>query len=192
MADDTDDDNLWHEVTKSVTPLGNRPKVEVPKNTRPNIRYQGGNTKPKLLDERIIFGGVEGGDNLEPEKIHRREARRIARGTVNIDSTIDLHGANREQAYRMLFDHITFAYGRGDKLVLVITGKGGRSFSSDTPISQKRFADFNHEEGVLKKAIPSWLRGDDLNKYVSSYKTASKHHGGDGAVYVRLRSKQKE
>lgn len=189
MPDDEDDNELWNEVIKTVTPLGNRPKAEIPKNTRPKIHQHNTNLDPRLFDERVIFGGVEGSSDIKPLKIHQREARRISRGTMTINSTIDLHGANREVAYKMLVQHIINAHGRGEKLVLVVTGKGGRRFSNDKniPLAQKRFSDFDNQEGVLKKTLPSWLAGVDLNQYVSSYKTAAIHHGGDGAVYVRLR-----
>lgn len=185
----TDDDDLWHQVTKNVTPLGNRPKVEVPKNTKPKINRHNRSNTPKMLDEKIIFGGVPATDNSESLKINTREARRISRGTMSINSTIDLHGHGREAAYKMLVSHITNAHSRGEKLVLVITGKGSSRFPANdkTPLAQRRFADFERQEGVIKQALPGWLNGADLNDFVSSYKTAAGHHGGSGAVYVRLR-----
>ena len=184
-----DDEDLWHQVTKDITPLGERPKVDIPKNTRPKIRENSQKANPLLLDEKIIFGADEPTKNIAQTQIHKREARRIARGTMSIDSTVDLHGVSRERAYKMLYDHLSSAFVRGEKLVLVITGKGGKRFAGDakTPLAQKRFSDIDRDEGVIKKALPGWLQGGDLNSLVASYKISAPQHGGGGAFYVRLR-----
>jgi DNA-nicking Smr family endonuclease len=62
----------------------------------------------------------------------------------------------------------------------VITGKGGAG--SGDPIFEER--------GVLRRAVPHWLRLPDLRTLVLGFEEASPHHGGSGALYVRLRRKR--
>ena len=55
--------------------------------------------------------------------------------------------------------------------VLVITGKGS-SLGSD---------------GILRQAVPHWFATPSFRALVSAYEFAHRIHGGDGAIYVRLR-----
>ena len=57
---------------------------------------------------------------------------------------------------------------------LVITGKG-RSKGS---------------EGILRRMVPIWLNQPELKILVSGWDEASIHHGGAGALYVRLKNAQ--
>jgi DNA-nicking Smr family endonuclease len=41
---------------------------------------------------------------------------------------------------------------------------------------------------VLKSNVPRWLAEPELRAIVTSYTTAAQNHGGDGALYVQLRS----
>jgi DNA-nicking Smr family endonuclease len=61
----------------------------------------------------------------------------------------------------------------GARSVLIITGKGSR-----TDIS---------ERGILNRQVPLWLAQPDLRAYVTSFEPAHARHGGQGALYVRLR-----
>jgi DNA-nicking Smr family endonuclease len=40
---------------------------------------------------------------------------------------------------------------------------------------------------VLKRAVPGWLATAPFRGLVSSHDHAARHHGGAGALYVRLR-----
>ena len=41
--------------------------------------------------------------------------------------------------------------------------------------------------GVLKRMVPHWLRLPELRGIVIGFESASVRHGGEGALYVRLR-----
>ncbi|MFD1200164.1 Smr/MutS family protein [Brucella gallinifaecis] len=122
-------------------------------------------------------------DTVEPKKkitalkempIHsfdRPTHRKISKGRVDIEARIDLHGLTQNDAYDLLYGFLLSAHGRGLKHVMVITGKG-RSFGS---------------EGVLKQAVPHWFSTPLFRLLVSAYEDAAHHHGGNGALYVRLR-----
>jgi DNA-nicking Smr family endonuclease len=40
---------------------------------------------------------------------------------------------------------------------------------------------------VLRRLVPQWLADEAFQAIVLSYTAASIRHGGDGALYVRLR-----
>ncbi|MEP3115290.1 Smr/MutS family protein [Nisaea sp.] len=108
--------------------------------------------------------------------IDRRTALKIKRGKQQIDGRIDLHGMRQEEAHRALNGFIASAYRRGQRCVLVITGKGSRSAD-----------DGEREVGVLRRMTPRWL-ADGANKdKVLTYSPAQPQHGGSGALYVMLR-----
>ena len=46
------------------------------------------------------------------------------------------------------------------------------------------------ERGVLRRQVPLWLDLPEFRRYVLGLGTANIAHGGDGALYVRLRGKR--
>jgi DNA-nicking Smr family endonuclease len=69
------------------------------------------------------------------------------------------------------------AQAQGHRLVLVITGKGRARESWPAP----------DERGVLRRLVPQWLALPELRVLVLGFEPAQRTHGGDGALYVRLR-----
>lgn len=112
----------------------------------------------------------------------RRKVRHIARGKVEIDARLDLHGLRQSEARFRLVGFLHAAQSRGHRTVLVITGKG-----STTPVDPLAHALGEPQRGVLRRLVPQWLGEPDLRALVVSYTTASLRHGGDGALYVHLR-----
>jgi DNA-nicking Smr family endonuclease len=43
----------------------------------------------------------------------------------------------------------------------------------------------------LKRNVPRWLDEPDMRAIVVSFTTAAIQHGGEGAIYVHLRSKNR-
>ncbi|WP_020179397.1 Smr/MutS family protein [Methylopila sp. M107] len=107
--------------------------------------------------------------------LEARFRRRLARGVVEIDARIDLHGLRQEDAHRRLQAFLAGAQARGHKVVLVITGKGATS--------QDPYA----ERGVLRRAVPMWLGEPHMRAIVIGFEAADPVHGGAGALYVRVR-----
>ena len=63
----------------------------------------------------------------------------------------------------------------GAKFALVITGKGARA------------RDEWSERGVLKRQVPLWLKLPEFRVYVVGFEPAHVGHGGEGALYVRIK-----
>jgi DNA-nicking Smr family endonuclease len=116
--------------------------------------------------------------------LERRLKKQLARGRSAIDQSIDLHGMTQAQAHQALRGFLLFAQAQGDRLVLVVTGKGApkaRGFES---------SGFD-EPGVLRRIVPHWLHAADLRTIVLGFEEAGRAHGGSGALYVRLRRSER-
>lgn len=107
------------------------------------------------------------------------ERKRLSRNPDLIDARLDLHGMRQREAHSALRSFILSASARGYRHLLIITGKG-------TSVERER--DFLREErGVLKRLVPQWLGEAELRCFVVSYAVSHIRHGGEGALYVRLR-----
>jgi DNA-nicking Smr family endonuclease len=105
--------------------------------------------------------------------IDRRLKQRLARGQIEIDGRIDLHGRTLSEAHAALLRFLHRSQGEGLRTVLVITGKGG--------------PDPERGRGVLRRQVPLWLALPELRGHVLGVEEAHVAHGGAGALYVRLR-----
>lgn len=97
--------------------------------------------------------------------LDRRAKRRVASGRDAIDARFDLHGLTQSEAHAELLYFLRSATARDARLVLVITGKSG----------------------VLRRQVPQWLALPEFRALTIGFETAHVRHGGDGALYVRLR-----
>jgi DNA-nicking Smr family endonuclease len=95
--------------------------------------------------------------------------RRLTRGELAPGAKLDLHGMTEAAAHGALTAFMLAAHRRGDRLVLVVTGKG-----SGGP-------------GVLKQMVPRWLDEAPMAKIIAEKRWAHRRHGGEGALYVYLR-----
>lgn len=112
--------------------------------------------------------------------LERRLKRDLARGRAGVDSALDLHGMRQAEAHHALREFLVRAQAQGERLVIVVTGKG----NSRGPESAGSWFD---EPGVLRRLVPHWLREADLRAVVLGFEEAGRAHGGSGALYVRLR-----
>lgn len=113
----------------------------------------------------------------------RRAFRQVASGKVAIDARLDLHGLQRGDAQLRLRAFLAESWAKGRRVLLVITGKGAEAETKDHLAGMLG----RPERGVLRRSVPQWLEDPEFRTIVLSYATASLRHGGDGAIYVRLR-----
>jgi DNA-nicking Smr family endonuclease len=111
--------------------------------------------------------------------LDRRQKKRLAHGIVTIDARLDLHGKTQAQAHSSLLRFLRRAQTEGAKFVLVITGKGAPR--GDGPWEGEVAG------GVLRRQVPLWLALPEFRAYVSACEQAGTAHGGDGALYIRVR-----
>jgi DNA-nicking Smr family endonuclease len=103
----------------------------------------------------------------------RRERSQLSRGRKEIDARLDLHGMTQIRAHRALSGFLQRAHSDGLTFVLVITGKGKMGAES--------------ERGVLRRQVPQWLSLPEFRSLVVGFEEAHVGHGGEGALYVRIR-----
>ena len=89
------------------------------------------------------------------------------------EGIIDLHGYRLRTAKMILYNYIVNAYENKIRNILIITGKG------------------HNNTGVLKKEVPLWLNDKALVNLLINYETAPNKFGGEGALLVRIKNKNK-
>ena len=102
--------------------------------------------------------------------------RKLTRGLSAPDATIDLHGHTLNSAHALLDDALAFAIARGDRLLLLVTGKPPRP-ESERP----------HARGAIRAAVADWLAGSRHAAHIAAVRPAAPRHGGAGALYIVLR-----
>jgi len=191
----SDDHELWDRVARTVKPL--RPVSLVnalPAFAKPAV--------PKVDLQMPVRAKPTGHAASKPAKVtwslpvstapanslDRRQKQKLARGNVDIDARIDLHGQSVEQAGVSLRAFLRRAREHGHRNVLVITGKGASPFTRHTLHS----TDIYHapeRQGRLRVELPRWLQERDMAEHVIGFQPAHPRHGGGGAFYIRLRRK---
>ena len=104
----------------------------------------------------------------------KRERTKLSRGRSEIDARLDLHGMTQMRAHRALTGFLHRAHHEGLTFVLVITGKG-------------KVGGLDAERGVLRRQVPEWLGLPEFRSLVVGFEEAHIGHGGEGALYVRVR-----
>lgn len=160
---------LWTAVTKTIAPLkGAAPPESAEMHVATPVRSGATAVKSPRTAPPIAK------KNTPPPLtvLGRRAKQRVARGKEPIDGRLDLHGLTQREAHATLLRFLNAASLRGARLVLVITGKGGVGQS---------------ERGILKRQVPQWLALPEFRERVIGFEDAHVAHGGEGALYVRIR-----
>jgi DNA-nicking Smr family endonuclease len=169
-----DEDALWRGVAKSIRPLRT-----LRASTR--VAAERAAPPPAAKSAPAVVSRTPAPQPLrEPAKaapalavLDRRTRQKLARGRENIDARIDLHGMTQAEAYSALLRFLHRVQDDGAKFVIVVTGKGARGATG--------------ERGVLRRQVPLWLSLPEFRVLVVSFEAAHIGHGGDGALYVRIR-----
>ena len=165
---------LWTGFTRSITPL---------QRARPSGAAAEANPPAAAESASAVPDGAASHDRASVAKplplapFERRLRQRVARGRDAIDARIDLHGMTQTEAHAALLHFLRRAQASESKIVLVVTGKGAGKSSGDAA----------SERGVLKRQVPLWLALPEFRPFVVGFEDAHASHGGQGALYVRLR-----
>ena len=93
-------------------------------------------------------------------------------------SKIDLHGLTVDQAYQKLIEYFSVNYKKKNLFHIVVTGLGNKT---------------NGEEfftGKIRRQFPFWLDTEKFQFMIKSYSPCKIQHGGLGAFYIKLKSKE--
>lgn len=181
------DFHLWTTVAATVDPLRRKgllkighgnlplPEPEPPAAAIKAPPKMGQPQKPFLPPYQAPTKPVTVVDKAVDPAIHKK----VRRGRIDIDGTIDLHGMTQVEARETLRRYIGARAARGDRTLLVITGKGKQS--------ENDYISAMSERGILRTMLPIWLSEPGLSHLISGWSLAARGHGGEGAWYVRLR-----
>lgn len=167
---------LWHHVVRDAAPLHTQSAPELPPSVPPPQASPPLAEPPRTLPEpapspppalRMLVSKRL--DPSGPIDLDRRTWLKLRRGNYPIDARLDLHGSTQAEAHVRLDSFLGGAQARGNRCVLVITGRAlGRG-------------------GTLRTMTPRWLDEAPNRARVLAFAQAQLHHGGDGALYVLLR-----
>jgi DNA-nicking Smr family endonuclease len=168
---------LWHHVVRDAQPLrpstspdaAELPSAKPPAKTpatpaavsaKPPYPVIAPPPRP-AASRRLVASG--------PVDLDRRTWLKLRRGLHPIDARLDLHGLTQAEAHARLAGFLASAQQRGNRCVLVITGRGLR------------------HGGTLRAMTPRWLDEAPNRARVLAYAEAQLRHGGEGALYVLVR-----
>lgn len=170
-----DDFDAWKREAATIKPLrGKQPPIAddaaPPKKSSPTpAKMHAASSTPLITISTktlppLSIGNVSG--------IDIATIRKLKRGQLAIQATLDLHGMKQTEALDALESFIHHQFERRRKCCLLITGKGSLSHPS-----------------ILKTNLPLWLNMPNIRPYIIYADQANQQHGGSGAFYVLLRKK---
>ena len=170
-----EDSRIWTQVAKTVTPLSQE-KEQFLKDEMSRLM---GATSPagapasrQKMDYVSQWSPPASTKPTAPHvtnPIEERVVKNLGKGRLPIDARIDLHGMTQDRARHALLDFLQMAQQADHRIVLVITGKGDQG------------------RGVLRMNVPRWLSLPAFSQLVNGYRESQSAHGGEGALYVRIR-----
>jgi len=184
---------LWEKVaerTRPLNPIKHKKNAflesnDAPKSATKPVPPAAPNLAPFKLGEKVkhshrhdLAPSIIDHLNSAAVQMDARSYGKMKRGKLAPESRIDLHGMTIDEAHPALLSFILSAHANGDRLVLVITGKG-KDRDDGGPIPT-RF-------GVLRHQVPQWFRMVPLRQVILQVTPAHIRHGGHGAYYVYLR-----
>lgn len=182
-----DEARLWGEVARTVKPL--EPAFRRPVSNAPEPAEKAKPAPPVI--KKKVKGRVPPPlvPKPAPAKAPKVEAqlhldgsweRRIAKGTLVPDFSLDLHGSNLDYAYRRLMDGLSQGKAMGARVVLVVTGK-------PRPVDAM---DRGERRGAIRAKIKDWLMVSEHASDIVAIRGAHRRHGGQGALYIVLKRRR--
>jgi DNA-nicking Smr family endonuclease len=171
---------LWASIARGVRPLRSADKPVQRSEARPPKPSLRRNANPAETLATLSLPPASPSRTLQPTvpstpvAIAKRERRQLSRGQAQIDARLDLHGMTQNEAHRALLRFVARCQAQGTKFALIVTGKG----APDTLFDAR---------GVLRRQVPLWLASGEFRAYVVGFDIAGRLHGGDGALYLRIR-----
>ncbi|WP_313435661.1 Smr/MutS family protein [Novosphingobium sp.] len=180
---------VWALVARTVTPLEKRRPAPAPAATVPTPpktvvfppapppKKAKGRVPPPLPPKPVAPAKPKVD---APLHLDGSWEKRISKGTLIPDFSLDLHGSNLDQAYVRLMHGLTQAKAMGARVVLIVTGK-------PRPVDAM---DRGTARGAIRAKITDWLAASDHAHDIVAIRGAHRRHGGQGAIYVVLRKRR--
>ncbi|HTM63310.1 MAG TPA: Smr/MutS family protein [Gammaproteobacteria bacterium] len=169
-----EDLNAFYKAVQGTKPLLQR-KVQIDKPKPKTMRKS-----PKFNDEISFFDGGEPRETVQANDyiqfkssgVAEKILRKLRKGQYTIEAVLDLHRKTVEEARSEVNRFLTECINHGIKCVLMIHGKGKPGAAP-----------------ALKNQLNYWLRQAHP---VLAFCSSAPKHGGNGAIYVLLKSFNEE
>ncbi|QIK77658.1 DNA mismatch repair protein MutS [Sphingomonas piscis] len=160
---------LWAKVAETIRPLSRLPRLE-----------QAADPAPSIPPVRPVVRPAAPTPSLAPRKpsigatLDGTWDRKLRTGQVTPDRTLDLHGFTLDQAWSAIDGLLEDAVGRGDRVLLLITGHVPKG---EPPVAR----------GKIRAAAHDWLAASRHASRIAAVRNAHPRHGGGGSLYIILR-----
>ncbi len=176
----SDEQKLWGRVIDTVRPLHPVRMAATPKSIPAKS-----NTKPSILVKTKLIKHAANSSAKLPIKPSRPKTmtsldgswdKRIDRGAIVPDISVDLHGSALSGAYARLDGALEMAIAQRLKVVLLVTGK---IRAHDRASGSGR--------GAIAAVVRDWIAASRHASHISAIRAAHPRHGGEGALYIVLK-----
>jgi DNA-nicking Smr family endonuclease len=181
----SDEAAIWAKVASTVTPIKGRrvgatrtaepPKALVEFTPPPPVKKT---AKGRIPPPLVVKAPAPPVRPLDHNGLDGSWERKLARGILQPDFTLDLHGATLDAAYARLDHGLMQALAQGARVVLLITG---RQRPSDGQAGR------GERRGAIRAKFLDWLSAGPHASRIAAIRAAHPRHGGAGAVYIVLR-----
>lgn len=180
---------LWKKVAATVKPL---PQAKAP--FAPAAPPTVSPPKPTPRNIAAPAAAPRSATKLPPPRRTHQAAtldghwdRRLRKGLVRPDLSIDLHGHTLASAQVLLDEAIGRGLMRGARVLLVVAGRL-RPGADRLP----QMHGDPRPRGAIRASLPDWLAYSPYADQIVALRPAHVSHGGAGAVYVILRRSRED
>ena len=165
---------LWARVAATVRAFGGKraaPAAAPTESVPPPVPVGPEVRRPGLAPARVA-------GRPSPDTLDGGWDRRLARGVVAPERTIDLHGHTLASAHDALDHALERAIADDVRVLLVVTGRPPRADAE------------GRKRGLIRGAIGDWLASSRHAGRIAAVRNAHPRHGGAGALYLVLRRRR--
>jgi DNA-nicking Smr family endonuclease len=167
---------LWGRVIATVEPMHvAKPKIEAKLPPKPSAKKAVAPVKVVASAPTKIATYIKASPAM-PNNLDGHWDRRIDKGGMVPDISVDLHGSGLSGAYARLDGALQQAIAQNFKVILLVTGKAR---THDRASGQGR--------GAIASVVRDWLAASRHASHIAAVRGAHPRHGGTGALYIVLK-----
>ena len=179
-----DDENAFLKSIKGTSPIkkNNRLEKETP---RAKILKKINPIIERVKIKKKLYGFKDSvSPNISFSPKNTSLNKKLKKGKIPIDKKIDFHGMTVFEAERLFSQTVITCYENNFRNLLFVTGKGVLKKNNEDSHQVKLYY------GKIRGGFFSWVKKNELQKYILAVEQASIEHGADGAFFVYLRKKR--
>ena len=172
---DPEEAELWAKVTATIRPLSRTPvKAAMPVPLAQKLPPGPMAPRAKGPPPRPTLPPLPQKKSLAVATLDGSWDKKLTKGAVVPDRTLDLHGHNLDGAWDAIDQGLERAIAAGDRVVLLITG---HYRPGEPPVVR----------GRIRAVVHDWLAQSRHARHIAAVRGAHPRHGGGGSLYLILR-----